>query len=64
MKMNNSSSVVHLFFRQRRYDEAQSKSYLRDEFQKRMESFDAVKYTLQMQMTNKLEEIYWNPQLA
>ena len=46
----------------RRAGDARSRYYLRHEFQRRMEGFEAIRYTLQIQIASGVDESRWNPQ--
>jgi len=45
-------------------DEARTRYYLRKEFVQRMEGLDAVRYVLQMQINDSVDDAFWNPQLV
>jgi len=60
--LGETEDQLHPWDTKRPASETRSRYYLRKEFVQRMEGLDAVRYVLQIQISESLDETLWNPQ--
>ena len=62
--LSETEDQLHPWDTKRPTTETRSRYYLRKEFVQRMEGLDAIRYVLQIQIAESLDEALWNPQLV
>ena len=62
--LSETEDQLHPWDTKRPADETRSRYYLRKEFVQRMEGLDAIRYILQIQISESLDDALWNPQLV
>jgi len=62
--LSETEDQLHPWDTKRPSTETRSRYYLRKEFVQRMEGLDAIRYVLQIQISDCLDEALWNPQLV
>jgi len=62
--LSETEDQLHPWETKRPVTETRSRYYLRKEFVQRMEGLDAIRYVLQIQIADSLDEALWNPQLV
>ena len=62
--LSETEDQLHPWDTKRPGSETRSRYYLRKEFVQRMEGLDTIRYILQIQISESLDEALWNPQLV
>ena len=62
--LSETQDQLHPWDTKRLASETRSRYYLRKEFVQCMEGLDAIRYILQIQIADSLDEAFWNPQLV
>jgi len=62
--LSETEDQLHPWDTKRPASDTSSRYYLRKEFVQRMEGLNAIRYVLQIQISDLVDEALWNPQLV